>query len=226
WRARRTHKGPRSFCGPLRLPMPLGTPTKQRKQHMIPSRPTLIGDNIENPWNAQVMIHGAEMLACRCLFRDRNGLAQAWHDTISPDNPLQCVSIEQMTTDYASMVAFDNSKNAVAIYGFQPAKDTPLALVVGNERLGISKDICAIAHHAVQIPMVSKTINCLNVAAASAVGLYYLSRGGGRKLQMRGNPENKRPDLLMMGVADPIELGSSIRSAGAFGWKRVLVDDR
>jgi len=195
-------------------------------REMIPDRPTLIGDGIENPWNALTMIHGAEMLGSPCLFRDGKGLSHAWHDTIPTDSHLQFLSVEQMVMDYSSIVAFDNLEHAVDLYSFRPAKDRRVALVVGNERLGVSKDICSIAQHAVQIPMISKTINCLNVAAASAVGLYYLSRGKGQKLQVRSNPESKRPDLLMMGVADHIELGSSIRSACAFGWGRTLVDDR
>lgn len=188
---------------------------------------TLIGDNIENPGNAQTMLHGAKMLGCNCLFRDRKGLAQAWQETMSEGHDFQYISLEQIATSYSSVVAFDNIAGATNVYGFRPAKkDTPLAMVVGNERLGLTKDIQAIAQYTVQIPLVSPKINSLNVAAASAVGLYYLLRGGGHKLQLKGNPNKKRPELLLLGAADHIELGSTIRSACAFGWQRAFVEDR
>ncbi len=58
------------------------------------------------------------------------------------------------------------------------------------------------------------------------MGLYYLSRGGGRGMQLRAQPERRRPEVLMLGASDRWELGNSIRSAAAFGWERLWVDDR
>src|SRR5207248_2400349 len=111
-------------------------------------------------------------------------------------------------------------------YGF-PLKPGPQpALVAGNERCGLARDMRSRVDGAVQIPMLSRRLNCLNVAAASAVALYYLTRGGGPALQTRAHPEQRRPELLMPGAAEHVELGSAIRSAGAFGWERVLVEDR
>jgi hypothetical protein len=82
------------------------------------------------------------------------------------------------------------------------------------------------ANHTVQIPLVSRMLTSLNVAAASAVALYYLSRGGGGTVHISREPQKRRPELLLIGGADHWELGSTIRSAGAFGWQRVLVEDR
>jgi hypothetical protein len=69
------------------------------------------------------------------------------------------------------------------------------------------------------------TINCLNVAAASAVALYYLSRGGGAGMQTSAHPGKRRPELMLIGGQSHVELGSTIRSAGAFGWERLLLQD-
>ncbi len=193
---------------------------------MIHSIPTLIGDSIENPFNALVMMHAAEMLGTRCLFRDRKQLASQWHETNPHSAPLPCVLAQQWHKDFGSIIALDTLDHAADIYGFRLPGDSESALVVGNEGLGISGDVRALAHCAVQIPMVSQRINCLNVAAAAAVGLYYVTRGGGGKLKTQANPRKRRPDLLLMGAGDHIELGSSIRSACAFGWERALVEDR
>jgi hypothetical protein len=82
------------------------------------------------------------------------------------------------------------------------------------------------ASHAVEIPMISQRINCLNVAAASAVVLHYLTRGRLGRIQERRDPESRRPELLFLGAGDHIELGSAIRSATAFGWQRAFIEDR
>ena len=38
---------------------------------------TLVGDSIENPANALVMAHAAQMFGADCRFRDTKGLNQA-----------------------------------------------------------------------------------------------------------------------------------------------------
>ncbi len=193
---------------------------------MIQPPLTLVGDGIENPWNAQTMIHAAAMFNSPCLFRDRCELTRAWTETVCADEPLPLVSHEELARDYSPIVAFDNLDGAGSVYGFRLGRGPQPAVVVGNERRGLAKDIPPIAHHAVQIPMFSRRLNSLNVAAASVVALYYLSRGGGGKLQIRSQPNKRRPEILLMGAAHHVELGSSIRSAGAFGWGRLFVEDR
>jgi len=187
---------------------------------------TLVGDGIENPWNARTLLHAAAMFNSRCLFRDRCKLAEAWSETIPGELPLRLVSCEELVRDYSPIVAIDNVDGADSVYGFRLDRGTAPAAVLGNERRGLGEDVLPIAHHVVQIPMVSRRLNTLNVAAAAAVTLYYLSRGGGGKLQSRSQPNKRRPELLLMGAADHVELGSSISSAGAFGWGRTFIEDR
>lgn len=187
--------------------------------------PILVGDGVENPWNARVMIHAAEMFGWECAFRDRKGLFEAWSAASFHGEPPR-VTREEIATFHSPIVAFDNAKGAADVYGFRPATGDRLSVVVGNERRGIAKDMLAITDHAVQIPMVSRRINTLNVAAASGVAMYYLTRGGGGRLQTRSQPNNNRPELLLLGATDHIELGSSIRSGAAFGWNRLFIEDR
>src|SRR5262249_16694900 len=56
--------------------------------------------------------------------------------------------------------------------------------------------------------------------------LHYSPREREARLRSRGSPAQRRPEVMLVGAADPIELGSAIRSAGAFGWERLLVEDR
>ena len=43
---------------------------------------TLVGDSIENLWNARTMIDAAAMFGGGCRFRDHGRLATAWQETI------------------------------------------------------------------------------------------------------------------------------------------------
>jgi hypothetical protein len=42
---------------------------------------------------------------------------------------------------------------------------------------------------------------------------------------VRAEPRRHRPELALLGPTDHVELGSTLRSAAAFGWERVFVED-
>lgn len=178
----------------------------------------LIGDGIENPFNIDAMIHAAEMFNTDCLFRN---VAQE----VASVNVVS-IDCEQMTANYSPILALDNRKNAQLLYGYSLPVNSKCALVAGNERRGISREVTERASGAVIIPMISRRLNCINVAAASAVGLYYLTYGLKGRMQTRPEPQKRRPELILFGGSDHAELGSAIRSAAAFGWNRVFIEDR
>lgn len=186
----------------------------------------LVGDGIENPWNAKTMIHVAQMFGSTCLFRDRKGLARALSEIASGDDQVRFVSCNEVAQKYSPVLALENLDDAHEIYGFEQPLGQKNVLIVGNEKFGIAHDMKEIATHFLQIPMPGPTLNTLNVAAAAGVALYYLYSGAGDKLQIRSNPQKRRPELLFVGAGDHVELGSAIRSAGAFGWNRLFLEDR
>ncbi|MEM7349592.1 MAG: TrmH family RNA methyltransferase [Acidobacteriota bacterium] len=187
--------------------------------------PTLVGDGIENAWNALTLQHAADMFGWNCRFRDRADLLKDWQAKQIPGSP-SSAPWSDIRQQHHPIIAFDNGEGSRPLYGFRPESLDRLALVVGNERRGLARDVVHAAHHLVQVPMVSRRVNCLNVAAAGAVALYYLSKGGGGKLYSRADPHRSRPELLLVGAGDHVELGSTIRSAAAFGWRRAFVEDR
>ena len=179
----------------------------------------VIGDDIENPFNAKAMVSIAGMFGSVCSFRD--------HKPVDEENPdRKIISTAAAQQAYASLIALDNLDSAVELYGFKLKGDLTAALVAGNERRGISHEMQKAATDIVQIPMFDTRLNTINVASATGVALYYLCSGFGGKLQNRTHPESRRPDMLFIGGTDHIELGSAIRSAGAFGWNRLLIEDR
>lgn len=175
---------------------------------------TLIGDGIENAFNVEAMIHAAEMFGMGCLFRN------------PIDENYTSVSCDEIKEAFAPVIALDNWKNAHVLYGYSLPTGTAAAVVTGNERHGISREVTAVATQAISIPMSSRQLNCINVAAAGAVALYYLSHGFKGKMQIRSEPQKKRPEVILIGGANHAELGSAIRSTAAFGWNRSFIEDR
>jgi tRNA G18 (ribose-2'-O)-methylase SpoU len=186
---------------------------------------TLVGDGIENPGNTSAMLDVAAMFAGSCLFRDRRSSPKGSPSPPPSDAPPPMLSPDGLA-GFRPLLALDNVPGAASVYGFRPPAGPAPALIAGNERRGISREVMARAHHAVQIPLAGGRLNTLNVAAAAAVALYYLSRGGGPALHVSAHPHTRRPELLLAAPADHVEAGSTIRSAAAFGWQRVLIDDR
>ncbi len=182
---------------------------------------TVIGDAIENPANALTMVHAAAMFDATCRFRDTKGLA---HSGLFGGAGVQAISTAEIQAHHPRIIACDNLPGAVDVYGFHAGRD--FALLVGNERRGLSHEFTTLATDKVQIPMQSRRINCLNVAAASAVALYYLCNPRVGSMAIRRDPASRRPNLLFYQPADHFELGSTIRSAAGLGWTQAFVEDR
>jgi len=184
----------------------------------------LVGDGIENPANALTMVHAAAMFGAACRFRDTKGLAQSSASAVPPGEIFSLIASPELQALHSRIIAFENLSGAREVYGFHAGRD--FAVVVGNERRGLSHEFASLARDRVQVPMLSRRINCLNVAAASAVALYYLCAQAVGPMAVRKDPRSRRPELLLLGAGDQIELGSTIRSAAAFGWERAFIEDR
>ena len=189
----------------------------------------LVGDSIENPGNARVMLAAARMFGVDCAFANAAPANVSGGDTRGdPNRPpidgLPLITLDVVAAGYGQVIACDNLPDASEVYGFRATQR--FALLVGNERRGLTHSSHRIATEAVQIPMQSRHINCLNVAAASAVALNYLTRIRVGPMARVAHPARRRPEVLLSAATDHIETGSAIRSAAAFGWSRLLIDDR
>ena len=184
----------------------------------------LVGDGIENPANALTMIHAAAMFGARCRFRDTKGLAESGVRAGLAGEMFSSTTGDEIQALHSRIIAFDNLPGAREVYGFRAGHE--FAVLLGNERRGLSHEFTSLATDRVQVPMLSRRINCLNVAAASAVALYYLCAPPVGPMAVRKDPRTRRPELLLLGAGDHFELGSTIRSAAAFGWERAFIEDR
>jgi tRNA G18 (ribose-2'-O)-methylase SpoU len=177
----------------------------------------LIGDGISNPFNLEAMIHAAAMFDSACLIRNSSQIDVSGTSEIS---------VQQIQQNYLPVLGLENWKNAQVLYGYELPDLARCAVIAGNEREGISREVATIATQAIIIPMISKRLNCINVAAASAVALFYLTYGLRGRMQVRSEPQKKRPEILLVGGTEHAELGSAIRSSAAFGWNRIFIEDQ
>jgi hypothetical protein len=120
------------------------------------------------------------------------------------------------------LLAVENSPGARPIYGRRALRDTA-TLVLGNERRGVSRATLAAAQETLVIPAHSRSVRTLNVAAAAAVAGWYVLRGSGEQARSR-RPDKRLPAVLLSGT-DHVEVGSSLRSAAAFGLSEVWLED-
>jgi tRNA G18 (ribose-2'-O)-methylase SpoU len=71
-----------------------------------------------------------------------------------------------------NIVALEKTKTSQNIFDWQPK--FPLALVLGNEKTGVSKALLKYCDESVEIPMLGKK-NSLNVSVAAGVAMYRIS---------------------------------------------------
>ncbi|MSQ09709.1 MAG: hypothetical protein EXR52_01700 [Dehalococcoidia bacterium] len=162
------------------------------------------------------------MFGTTALFHDRRRLAEQL-----PADSLALRYVEPNDlTGYRPMLVCETDLQAVPVYSFRLPSEQRGALVVGNERHGVAHALRLMADHTVGIPLSSTRLSSLNVAAAAAVALYHIGNPSSSSRQARRGLERLRPEVLLLGATNHFELGSTLRSAAAFGWVQVLVDDR
>jgi tRNA C32,U32 (ribose-2'-O)-methylase TrmJ len=99
-------------------------------------------------------------------------------------------------------------------------------VIAGNEERGIPRSVLKKADHIVQIPMRGKGMSSVNVAVASALTLYALTKDLARQKKPISELSGRDVDILVEAPKDPSEMGSLIRSAWAFGWRRLFISDK
>lgn len=72
-----------------------------------------------------------------------------------------------------TIVGLEQTKKSVSIYDYKPR--FPLALVVGNEKTGITSNLLKYCDTVVHLPMRGKK-NSLNVSVAAGIALYEMSK--------------------------------------------------
>lgn len=177
---------------------------------------TLIALDIEGSWNVPLLENAAELSQARLIFASSGEHANLAAPSSEP--------FEHTAKKFGTILACETGVKARNIFDL-PAPRGRSALVVGNEEQGIPKSVLKRCSATVTIPMFCEQLTSVNVAASSAVGLYVLERDLARKGFSTRSTGHSSIDLLIRAPGDPAETGSLLRSAAAFGWKKVYLQD-
>jgi tRNA C32,U32 (ribose-2'-O)-methylase TrmJ len=195
------------------------------KEQPSPPAIDLIADGIADPRNVPALLALADLLHCRCLFRDRHDLRGQLAGTPSADRLVEAPPLDAFPEHYDLLLAVENHENARSLYEYRPPQGHRLAVAVGNERKGLDRKVSRIADVMLEIPMRPQPGLSLNVAGAAAAALYQLLHAGEPKRHKRSHGAD-RPELVFWEPHDPADLGTSLRAAYALGWDRARVVDR
>src|SRR5262245_48586315 len=88
--------------------------------------------------------------------------------------------------EYDLVLALDTGPGADNLFTYRPPQGKRIALLVGNERRGLSRAARGAADELLQIPMRQEGVRSLNVASAAAVALSQLVHRAGRLPPARG----------------------------------------
>ena len=180
---------------------------------------TLIGVDIEGSWNVPLLENAANLSSASLKFA---------HAELPPEQSAAgtaCAPLEMILDGQTHVIACESGCRSTSLFDFPAPKQGNTALLVGNELSGLSPAILSRADHVISIPMYGQGLSSINVAAASAVALYGLDRDLARNSSANAHSTSVAPDLLIVTPGDPSELGSLLRSAWAFGWKKVYLLD-
>lgn len=84
-------------------------------------------------------------------------------------------AIKQLKKEGFYIVAVEQAKSSTPLFNFKKPKSKPLALVLGNEVRGISKQSLALCDEIVEIPMRGAK-ESLNVSVAAGIAMFILFR--------------------------------------------------
>ncbi|HMA32984.1 MAG TPA: TrmH family RNA methyltransferase [Chloroflexia bacterium] len=135
-----------------------------------------------------------------------------------------CLEQRGIPSGYDLVLALETGPGARNLFTYRVPPASRIAVLVGNERHGLSPATRARATALVAIPMRRRGVQSLNVASAAAIALSQFGTAA-----LRGRPpaaQGHRPALVFLHPADPAEFGSTLRTTWTLGWDRAGLVDR
>ncbi len=172
---------------------------------MIKPNLTLLGLQIEGNWNKPLLSNAASLSQAELCYLPKGSLAS-------------------LRKDYRVILACETGRKSKDIYQV-PLLPGRTALVLGNEKRGIGLKDLEQVDETVTIPMKNFKLGSLNVGVAAAVGLYVLDKNFSGQRIKKPSTAQAQTDVLIHRPSNPHELGSLLRSAYAFGWLRIYLND-
>ncbi len=174
----------------------------------------LVALDTEGEWNRPLLENAAAMSSADCVFASSS----------AGDGCENVVAIEKALDGFQHVIACECVRDSVSIYDFAAPRGRT-AVIMGNEEMGVPRSVLKSADRVISIPMSGAGMSSLNVAVSAAIALYGLSRDVGRVRRPASRLHHRDVDVLIRTSRDPHEVGSLLRSAWAFGWRRIFLSD-
>ncbi|MEG2073488.1 MAG: RNA methyltransferase [Angelakisella sp.] len=148
----------------------------------------LLLDRLQDPGNMGTIIRTAEAFGIDRVIFSRD-CVDIWSPKVLRSTMGSCFRVATEESDNLAETVGQLRRNGVAVYGAALRRDartpaqlvrgrTGIAVVIGNEGSGITKQVLDACDYALYIPMTDK-IESLNASAAAAILLWELYRQGG-----------------------------------------------
>jgi len=181
----------------------------------------LVPLDTEGIWNRPLLENAAALSGAECVYAVSAAAVSGTQGIPSSESP---APLKDVLKRFSRVLACECARDSVSIYDF-PAPREKTALLVGNEEKGIPRSVLKKTDSIISIPMVGEGMSSVNVAVAAAITLYALSKDLGRGKRSKSHLTHRKVDVLIHAPDDPHELGSLLRSAWSFGWKRIYLSD-
>jgi tRNA G18 (ribose-2'-O)-methylase SpoU len=164
--------------------MQLSHQTSRFKKKTFPI--TVIADRLQSPANIGALFRVCEAFGvAELLFYGSDPdfastrLKRTARDTMNRVSHRVChdifSEIDRLKSENYTVIALEITSNSIAIDSFQKEKDEKIALIIGNERHGISEAILNLCNKVVHITMYG-TNSSMNVIQATSIALYSLTK--------------------------------------------------
>lgn len=177
---------------------------------------SLVPLDTEGEWNRPLLENAAALSDAPCVFASSGTAATELQNGT-------CL-LDEVLDGFQHIVACEAVRDSRSVYAF-PAPRGSTAVIVGNEEKGVPRSVLKRADAIVVVPMTGAGMSSVNVAVSAAVVLYAFSKDLGRRKKPPSRLRRRDIDVLIDAPPDPHELGSLLRSAWAFGWRRMFVAD-
>lgn len=159
----------------------ISTEDTEYKKVKVSQEVHIILDNLRSSFNVGSLIRSAEALGavklhlCGYTATPDNAKtaksalgADFWVEWTYWENTHDC--IKKLKEEGLTLYAFETAKEAVSLHEIEP--QYPCALLLGNERYGVSEGTLSLVDHLISIPLKGRK-NSLNVAVCGAIGMHH-----------------------------------------------------
>lgn len=142
----------------------------------------MVADNFNSPENYGMLIRMAESMGVKRIFfisevydslstkMLRSARSAQYHIEIRFFKSAKEV-LEELQNSAYQIIALEQTNQSKSLYGFE-LNSQKIAVILGNERYGVSQDLLNACNHVVHIPMYGRN-SSMNVVMAAGIALYH-----------------------------------------------------